>query len=154
MYQHHEINIAPFISFADLQPGQTILKLGCDFDWVTVQAASRVAPGGRVVAIDASGVCLRQASTALTLAQVKDHVEFFRRDIRKLDQFPALKSPGFAGFDRILLCWVFQAIRQTEQAAFLRELASYLSPTGWIVFDQEHEHYELGCLDALPLDGS
>jgi len=37
---------------------------------------------------------------------------------------------------------------------FLRQLATYLAPGGWIVFDQRSGENEVACLDALPPDGS
>ncbi|OJD11184.1 hypothetical protein ACJ73_09597, partial [Blastomyces percursus] len=30
---------------------------------------------------------------------------------------------------------------------------THLSPSGMIVFSQDHEHHELACIDALPFDG-
>ncbi|EEQ92475.1 uncharacterized protein BDCG_07595 [Blastomyces dermatitidis ER-3] len=124
-FQHHAGDICPFIKFADIQPGQKVLELGCGAGWVTAQAASQVGPEGCVVAIDASGGCLRQASITATLRGLQN-IQFLKGDMHDLKQFPRLQSLEFKTFDRILLLWVIV----------------------------DHEHREFACLDALPFDGT
>ncbi|EAS27145.3 uncharacterized protein CIMG_12594 [Coccidioides immitis RS] len=41
-FQHHAVDIGPFVSFADLCSGRRVLGFGCGAGWVTAQAASRV----------------------------------------------------------------------------------------------------------------
>ncbi|EQL35182.1 hypothetical protein, variant [Blastomyces dermatitidis ATCC 26199] len=152
-FQHHAGDIRPFIKFADIQPGQKVLELGCGAGWVTAQAASQVGPEGCVVAIDASGGCLRQASITATLRGLQN-IQFLKGDMHDLKQFPRLQSLEFKTFDRILLLWVMQVVAPAKLKQFLHHLAQYLSPGAMIIFSVDHEHRELACLDALPFDGT
>ncbi|OJD27527.1 hypothetical protein ACJ73_01089 [Blastomyces percursus] len=150
-FQHHAGDIGPFITFADLHPGQKVLELGCGAGWVTTQAASRVGPEGCVVALDASGRCLRQASTTATLWGLQN-IQVLKGDMHDLKKFPGLQGSDMT-FDRILLLWVMQLVAPVKQKQFLVHLAQYLSPGGMIVFSIDHEHHELAYVDALPFDG-
>ncbi|OJD21412.1 hypothetical protein ACJ73_07248 [Blastomyces percursus] len=151
-FQHHARDIGPFITFANLHPGQKVLELGCGAGWVTTQAACRVGPEGRVVAIDASGRCLRQASITATLWGLQN-IQVLKGDMHDLKKFPGLQGSDLT-FDRIILLWVMQLVAPDKQKQFLDHLARYLSPGGMIVFSIDHEYHELACVEALPFDGT
>ena len=121
---------------------------------MTAKAAERVGPGGKVIAIDASGRCLRQASTTLTLAGVRNRVTLLQGDMCLLDGLAELNQARSKGFDRIMMLCTFHLLDPDVRIHLLQQLAGYLAPDGWIVFDQENEEREIACLDALPFDGS
>ncbi|SFT35142.1 Methyltransferase domain-containing protein [Actinopolyspora lacussalsi subsp. righensis] len=66
-----------------LQPGQTVLDVGCGPGTITVDLAGRVAPG-RVVGVDPGEPVLAQARKTATTERV-DNVEFRRGDVHELD---------------------------------------------------------------------
>ena len=51
----------PFL-FGDLQPGETVLDVGCGSGFDTLQAAQQVGPSGKVVAVDMTAEMLAKAS--------------------------------------------------------------------------------------------
>ena len=115
IFQHHAVNIIPFVSFADLHSGHKVLDLGCGAGWVTMQAAFLVRPEGQITAIDASGHCLRQASIAAKISGVQKNVQLLKGDMCNLDKFPLEEDPEFKGFDWILLLWVMQLVPPADQ---------------------------------------
>ena len=79
----NEALIAPFgaamFAAAELQPGERVLDVGCGHGRSTVEAAERVAPGGRVVGIDISPAMLQPAYLHVAAAAV-DNVALVEAD--------------------------------------------------------------------------
>ena len=63
------------IAFADIQPGHTVLDLGCGAGLDLILAAQRVGPAGNVIGVDASEDMLRLAQANLERAGVLERVE-------------------------------------------------------------------------------
>jgi arsenite methyltransferase len=63
------------VAFADVQPGQTVLDLGCGAGLDLILAAEKVGPTGRVVGVDASDEMLPLAEANVERAGLNDRVE-------------------------------------------------------------------------------
>lgn len=105
---------------ADVQSGMDVLDVGCGPGRVTVPAAQRVAPAGRVVALDLQAAMIRQLQSRLTALAI-GNVETITGGAGEG------KLPTNA-FDRALLVTVLGEI--VDQGAALREIYGSLRPGG------------------------
>ena len=104
-----------------LEPGMSLLDLGCGPGSITVGLARYVAPG-RVVGVDAAPAALEHAR-ALAAAEGLDHVDFVQSDVYGLP-FPD------ASFDVVYAHQLMQHLADPVQA--LRESRRVLKPGGYI----------------------
>ena len=66
------MNPVKTLRIADIQPGQTILEVGCGTGFFTVPAAKMVGDQGRIVAVDASSGFLKELATKVQKANLKN----------------------------------------------------------------------------------
>ena len=105
----------------ELSPGLTVLEVGCGLGDDVFRMAARVAPGGKVVGVDASE---RMIEEARTRAPFHLPAEFLRADARRLPF-------GEACFDRCRTDRTLQHIERPEEA--IREMAGVLKPGGLLL---------------------
>jgi ubiquinone/menaquinone biosynthesis C-methylase UbiE len=108
------------VQHLDLQPGMTVLDVGCGPGRVTLPAAWQVGPQGEVVAIDLQPGMLRRAQERAEAASLHN-IRFLQVEMGagKLDVGPA---------DRALLVTVLGEIPNREAA--LKEIHAVLKPGG------------------------
>ena len=124
----HKAQARDFRTYADLQPGQNVLDLGCGTGLVTIKAKRRVGPTGRVVGVDMSPFMLIQARRKAKRAGLD--IVFLEHDVNNLDdQFNFLGSD----FDVITCASTFLFLEDGAKA--LRNWARFLKPGGRIIFD-------------------
>ncbi len=115
---------------AGIGPGKTILDLGCGPGYTSLDLAGLVAPGGRVVAVDAAERFidyLRQRQVALGLNNIESHV----MDAQKLEIGPA-------SVDIVYSRWVLCFVPAPELV--VEGIATALRPGG-VLAVQEYANY-------------
>ncbi len=120
---------------AGVQPGQTVLDLGCGPGFATMDLAQIIGPTGRVIAIDESATFLKQLND-LALARKYRHVERVLGDVQDLDDC----LPGEeGGVDFAYARWVFCFLAQPERV--VAGLARLVKPGGRVAI-QDYFNYE------------
>ena len=104
----------------ELAPGMRVLDVGCGPGRLSVPAAERVAPGGRVVALDLQAAMLAKLSKRATARGVQNIVTL-QAPIESATLEPE-------SFDRALLAWVLGEI--PDRAAALQKIFASLKPGG------------------------
>jgi ubiquinone/menaquinone biosynthesis C-methylase UbiE len=132
---------------AGLQPGQTVMDLGCGPGHASVDMAQIVGPTGRVIAIDESATFLKQ---------LRDHAESRRLsniervlgDVQSLDECiqDGAGPDGQGTIDMAYARWVFCFLGEPE--GVIRGLRRMLRPGGRIAI-QDYFNYER-CLTLAP----
>lgn len=110
--------ISDMLRLMEINPGETILDAGCGPGVHSIRAAKADL---RVCAIDISEAMLKHAQQRTKDASVSDRVEFYQKDLTKLD-FPD------ASFDYAFSWGVIIHIPEAERA--LDELARIIRPGG------------------------
>ena len=125
------------VRHSDLQPGMTVLDIGCGPGRVTIPVAQQVGPNGKVVAIDLQPGMLHRAQVKAQAANVSN-IRFVQAGVGegKLDV-------GLA--DRVLLVTVLGEIPDREAA--LKEIFGVLKPGGLLsvtetIFDPHYQRRE------------
>lgn len=85
-----------YLTLLDLKPGAIVLDAGCGSGVVTRAIAARVAPGGRVVGIDASSAMIALARELADSSKLGECIEFRSEDCRKLSFADATFDLSFA----------------------------------------------------------
>jgi ubiquinone/menaquinone biosynthesis C-methylase UbiE len=122
------------IEHLDLQPGMTVLDIGCGPGRLTIPAARRVGPQGQVVAIDIQPGMLRRAQDKAKAASL-NNIRFQEAGVGE-----GKLQPGQA--DRALLVTVLGEI--PDRPAALKEIFDALKPGGIlsiteIIFDPHYQ---------------
>ncbi len=71
--------------FADLQPGEVVVDLGCGAGLDAILAARKVGPGGKVVGVDFTSQMIQRAKQAVAEAGLSGAVTFVIADMERLD---------------------------------------------------------------------
>jgi ubiquinone/menaquinone biosynthesis C-methylase UbiE len=120
---------------AAIQPGQTVLDMGCGPGHATLDIAEIVGSSGRVIAIDESATFLKQLHDQ-AIARRIHHVERRLGDVQDL----ADCLPDEAGLiDAAYARWVFCFLSDPE--AVVRGLARVIKPGGCVAV-QDYFNYE------------
>ncbi|MFI1646958.1 methyltransferase domain-containing protein [Streptomyces avidinii] len=124
----------------ELRPGMRVLDVGCGPGTITADLAERVAPGGRVTAVDAAGAVLEQARAYAEERGLGDAVSFAAADVHALD-FPD------DSFDVVHAHQVLQHVGDPVQA--LREMRRVCRPGG-IVAARDADYAAMTWYPAAP----
>ncbi len=108
------------IGYLGLQPGMTVLDLGCGPGRLTLLAAEKVWPGGEVTALDMQAEMLRRARQKIEMAGLQN--------VRFLEAAAGTGALDGMSFDRALLVTVLGEI--PNQQAALQEVYQALKPGG------------------------
>jgi ubiquinone/menaquinone biosynthesis C-methylase UbiE len=111
---------ATIVQHLDLQPGMTVLDVGCGPGRVTIPVARKVGPDGEVVAMDIQVDMIRRTQEKATAAHLTN-IEFLHAGIGE-------KKLEHDKFDRVLLVTVLGEIPNREAA--LKEIFDVLKPGG------------------------
>jgi ubiquinone/menaquinone biosynthesis C-methylase UbiE len=116
-----------YVTLLGVSPGERVLDVGCGSGAVTRTLARRVAPGGRVIGLDASPALLEVARELAKEAGLGDAIEFKAGDCRTLP-FPD------ASFDAVLAATTLSHVPVPARA--LLEMVRVTRPGGRVgVFD-------------------
>lgn len=111
---------AVILDHLELQPGMAVLDFGCGPGRLTVPAAQRVGPGGRVVAVDLQAGMLARAKEKARAANLSN-IEFVQAGAGE-------GKLGRGRFDRALLVTVLGEI--PDRLGALKEIFDALKPGG------------------------
>jgi ubiquinone/menaquinone biosynthesis C-methylase UbiE len=121
----------------NLRPGDRVLDVGCGLGDDARELAAMVAPGGRVIAVDASAAMVAQArkrSEGLGLA-----VEFAVGDAHELE----FADASFAA------CWSERVLQHlADPGRAIAQMARVTRPGGWVVvFEPDHSTLVIDATD-------
>lgn len=120
---------------ARLQPGMTVLDLGCGPGYATLDMAQIVGPSGRVIGVDESATFLKQLNDQAKARRL-DNVDRVLGDVQKLEE----AMPGSEGsIDLAYARWVFCFLPHPEYV--IRGLRRLLKPGGRLAV-QDYFNYE------------
>jgi len=97
LYGQEELSLVPEIAlnlskgcgnptgFADLQPGEVVVDLGCGAGIDVILAAHKIGPGGKVVGVDIAPQMIERAKQAVDEAGLTDTVDLRIDDIERLE---------------------------------------------------------------------
>lgn len=122
---------------AGIQPGMTVIDLGCGPGHASVDLAQIVGATGRVIAVDESAPFLKQLSDEV-LARKMHNVERVLGDIQTLE---AILPRSTHMIDAAYARWVFCFLAKPQDA--IAGLARELRPGG-VLMIQDYFNYELG----------
>ncbi len=111
---------ARLVEFAALQPGESVLDVGCGRGATLLPAAERVGPGGRVLGVD-----LAEEMVALLAADVADR-GVRQAEVRRMDAQALEVEPG--SFDVVLASFVLHLLPEPRRGA--ASIAGALRPGG------------------------
>jgi ubiquinone/menaquinone biosynthesis C-methylase UbiE len=114
-----------YLDTLDPQPGERIVDVGAGTGLATIEIASRIAPDGRVVALDPSPPLLDAAKASAAAAGLADLVECRVGDAR------AIPFPD-GTFDRAFCHWVLLHVSPPE--GIVREMRRVVRRGGRLVF--------------------
>ncbi|MBS0198756.1 MAG: methyltransferase domain-containing protein [Planctomycetes bacterium] len=127
---------------AKIQPGQTVLDLGCGPGHAAMDLAQIVGPTGRVIAMDESASFLKQLHDN-AVSRKFHHVERVLGDVQDMESV----LPGEQGqVDAAYIRWVFCFVPRPEDV--VKGLAKVLKPGGRVAV-QDYFNYER-CLTLAP----
>jgi ubiquinone/menaquinone biosynthesis C-methylase UbiE len=109
------------IGLARLEPGESVLDIGCGTGSLAIAAKHRVGPGGTVCGIDASPEMIDRARQKARKAQV--HVRFTEAVVERMP-FPD------GHFDVVLSTMMLHHLPRAARAQCLREAGRVLKPGG------------------------
>jgi ubiquinone/menaquinone biosynthesis C-methylase UbiE len=120
---------------AQIQPGQTVLDLGCGPGHGSLDLAQIVGPTGRVIAIDESATFLKQLHDQ-AVARKQLHIERVLGDVQDLDQvLPGEDNTIDVAYAR----WVFCFLERPQDV--VRGLSTLVKPGGRVAI-QDYFNYE------------
>lgn len=113
-----------YIDILDPRPGERILDVGAGTGLATLEIARRIAPGGKVVALDPSPPLLDYAKAEAATAGLADSTEFQVGDARTMP-FPDGR------FDKAFCHWVLLHVSPPE--GIVREMRRVVRSRGRVV---------------------
>jgi ubiquinone/menaquinone biosynthesis C-methylase UbiE len=123
-----------FISYLDIQPGQTILDLACGTGLLTFLEAEKVGPSGSVVGIDVTpGMIALAARKKEQGGDTYANVSFYKGDVLHLEETEAIKGKTF---DVITVASAL--VLFPDPKAAIEHWSGYLKPGGIIALDATH----------------
>jgi ubiquinone/menaquinone biosynthesis C-methylase UbiE len=130
------------LRFARLQPGETVLDVGCGTGSLAIAAKMQVGPAGKVCAVDASPEMLARARKKARKAGLE--VTF--------EQAPAQALPFPDGhFNAVLSTVILHHLPRIGRAECAREMRRVLKPGGRVLaVDFAEPEGEKGFLKSLP----
>lgn len=127
---------------ARIQPGQSVMDLGCGPGHAAMDLAQIVGPTGRVIAVDESATFLKQLHDH-AVSRRFHHIERVLGDVQDLTSV----LPGETGqIDAAYLRWVLCFVPRPEDV--VSELAKFIKPGGCVAV-QDYFNYER-CLTLAP----
>jgi SAM-dependent methyltransferase len=122
---------------AGLEPGRTVIDVGCGPGFATMDLAEAVGPDGRVIAVDQSSRFLGWLASQAR-ARGFDQVETVERDL-------SVAGPPLVYADVAWCRWIFAFVR--DPGALVARISRALRPGGRIVV---HEYFDYGTWRMMP----
>jgi len=116
-----------------VQPGMTVMDLGCGMGYFSIAMARMVGPGGRVVAVDIQEKMLKVLAKRAEAAGVLDRIQL------------SLSGPGGIGVkekaDFVLAMWMLHEVPDVEE--FLRRVRALVKEGGKFLIVEPKAHVSL-----------
>jgi ubiquinone/menaquinone biosynthesis C-methylase UbiE len=123
-----------FLSYVDVQQGQSVLDLACGTGLLTFQEADKVGKSGSVVGIDVTPGMLTIASRKKEqVGEQYSNVDVYRGDVLHLDEIEALKGKAFD-----LITVASALVLFSDPKAAIEHWTKYLKPGGILAVDATH----------------
>lgn len=136
---HYLIGRKHLITNLGLEPGESVLEIGCGTAWNLVRIA-KAYPEARVYGVDVSRAMLDTASASITRQGVQDRIRVAQADAT---DFSAEEVLGIPTFDRVFFSYALSMIPGWQKALALG--AAHVAPGG------ELHIVDFGQCERLPL---
>ena len=113
-----------------VQPGQTVVDVGCGLGYFSIALARIVGSRGKVIALDVQPQMIRRARHRADRLKLDERIEFLVCNANE----PDIKEP----VDFVLAFWVVHEIENLE--GFLSEVRSSLKPGGRLMIVEPKGH--------------
>ena len=113
-----------------VQPGQTVVDIGCGLGYFSIELARIVGPGGKVIALDVQPQMIKRASRRAEHQGLAERIEFRVCNANEI----SVKEP----VDFVLAFWVVHEIEDLE--SFLASVQSLLKPGSQLMIVEPKGH--------------
>lgn len=117
-----------------VEPGQTVVDIGCGLGYFSIALANIVGPNGKVIALDIQSQMIQRARHRAESQNVADRIDFRLCDANLL----GVNGP----VDFALAFWVVHEV--TEPKNLLVEVRSFLKPQGRLLIAEPKWHVPAG----------
>ena len=113
-----------------VEPGKTVVDIGCGLGYFSIALAKIVGPGGKVIALDVQSQMIQKAKCRAENHDVANRIDFRLCDANHL----GVKGP----VDFVLAFWVIHEVADPKN--LLIEVRSFLQPQGHLLIAEPKGH--------------